>query len=136
MSPAGYSGTPLARKLGIKPGSRLALIDAPDHAEALLDPLPDGVQILRRPRGSVDVAWFLTTERAVLERRIDALADLIRPDGALWVSWPKRASKVPTDMTEDVIRDVVLPRGLVDTKVAAVDQTWSGLKVVVRVENR
>jgi hypothetical protein len=133
---AGYSGTPLARKLGIRPGGRLALIDAPDHVEALLDPMPDGVRILRRPRGHVDVAWLFTTQRARLERRIDAIAQLIHPDGALWVSSPKRASKVPTDVTEDVVRDVVLPRGLVDVKVVAVDDVWSGLKVVWRRVNR
>lgn len=133
---AGYSGTPLATKLGIKPASRLALIDAPEHALDLLDPLPPGVAVLRRPRGHADVVWYFTTSRTALQRRIGRLADLIRPDGALWISWPKRASGVATDVTEDVIRAVVLPLGLVDVKVAAVDQTWSGLKVVVRVARR
>jgi len=133
---AGYSGTPLAKKLGIKPASRVALIDAPDHAEALLDPLPDGVQLLRRPSGHVDVIVFFTTERAKLAKRIDRLGELVRPDGSLWVAWPKRASKVPTDMTEDVVREVALPKGLVDNKVAAIDETWSGLKLVWRLENR
>ena len=133
---AGYSGTPLAKKLGINPQARVAVIDAPDHAEGLLDPLPDGVQAVRRLAGHLDVVVFFTTERSKLAKRIDRLGQSIYPDGSLWIAWPKRAAKVPTDMTEDVVREVALPLGLVDTKVAAVDETWSGLKLVWRLKHR
>ena len=136
MTVAGYSGTPLSKKLGIGPGARLALIDSPDHAEGLLAPLPDGVVLLRRPRGRVDVVLFFTMRRARLTERIGALGKLIHPAGSLWVAWPKRASRVPTDMTEDVVREIALPLGLVDNKVAAIDETWSGLKLVWRLEHR
>ena len=132
----GYSGTPLAKKLGIRAEARIALVDAPAHAEDLLAPLPDGVTVLKRPAGHLDVIVYFTTERAKLQRRIGTLGELIRPDGSLWVSWPKRASKVPTDMTEDVVRDAALPLGLVDNKVAAIDETWSGLRLVWRLEHR
>ena len=129
---AGYSGTPLPKKLGFKPGTRAAFVSAPEHFEALLGELPDGVVVRRQLRGPLDLIVFFTTERRELERRLPALRAALEPDGTLWVSWPKRASKVPTDMTEDVVRDVALPTGLVDVKVAAVDETWSGLKLVVR----
>ncbi len=133
---AGYSGTPLPKKLGIRPGSRLVIIDDPGHFRQLVSPLPDGVQVRARARGKADTVVFFTKERRRLEYRIDSLARLIFPAGGLWVCWPKRASKVPTDMTEDVVREVVLPLGLVDVKVAAIDETWSGLRVVHRRENR
>lgn len=133
---AGYSGTPLASKLGIKPGTVVMVINDPGHFEALVAPLPDDVSVRTTARGLADVAVFFTDERQELERRIESLARAIFPDGGLWVCWPKRASKVPTDMTEDVVRDVVLPRGLVDVKVAAIDETWSGLRIVHRRENR
>lgn len=139
MAPdAGYSGTPLAKKLGITPGARVVVTgEAPADVERLLDPLPDSVRIGRRLRaGDVDVAWFFTSSRAALEKRLPALRSAIEPDGAIWVSWPKRTSNVPTDMTEDVIREVALPTGLVDNKVCAVDETWSGLRLVVRKELR
>jgi len=135
MSPAGYSGTPLAKKLGIRDGDRLALVGAPGRALDLLDPLPPGVEVL----GSLspaDVVVFFGTERAELAARIDALGEAVFPDGACWVAWPKRASSVPTDVTEDVVREVALPLGLVDTKVCAVDETWSALKLVWRRELR
>lgn len=134
--PAGYSGTPLPKKLGIVEGSTVALLAAPDHFDDILVPLPDDVTIRRDARAKVDVAMFFTKRRALLERRIETLERIIFPAGGLWVAWPKRASKVPTDMTEDVVRAVVLPRGLVDTKVAAIDEVWSGLRVVHRRENR
>jgi hypothetical protein len=133
---AGYSGTPLARKLGIPEGGTLALLDAPDTFEDLLVPLPDGVRLRADLRARPDVIVFFTTERAGLGRRAERLGDAIHPDGALWVAWPKRASKVPTDMTEDVVRDVCLPLGLVDNKVAAIDAVWSGLRLVWRKELR
>ncbi len=124
---AGYSGTPLPRKLGIAPGTRLALVGAPEGIDATLGELPDGVRVARPGRGHADVLLFFTVERGALRRRIAALERRIEPDGTLWVAWPKRASGVPTDMTEDVVREVALPRGLVDNKVCAIDETWSGL---------
>jgi hypothetical protein len=132
---AGYSGTPLQRKLGFKPGMTAAYLDAPDHLDALLGDL-DGVTVRRSLRGSADLVLCFVTERRALERRAARLREAIAPDGMVWVCWPKRASKVATDMTEDVVRDVLLPTGLVDVKVAAVDETWSGLKLVVRRELR
>jgi hypothetical protein len=133
---AGYSGTPLPRKLGIKDGSRLALLGAPDGFGATLGDLPPGVEPKTQVRGSFDVVVLFTTRRAELERRLDALTRAIHPAGGLWVAWPKRASKVPTDLDENAIRDVALPKGLVDNKVAAIDDTWSGLRLVIRKENR
>lgn len=133
---AGYSGTPLPRKLGIPEGGTVALLDAPDAFEQLLVPLPDGVRLRTDLRAQPDVVLFFTRERARLARRAGALGRVIHPDRALWVAWPKRAAKVPTDMTEDVVREVCLPLGLVDVKVAALDATWSGLKLVWRRELR
>ena len=132
----GYSGTPLARKLGVKEGSRLALLGAPDGFDAELDPLPGGVTVLRRLGPKLDVAVLFVTERRELEKRFPAVAAAITPAGGFWVAWPKRASKVPTDMTEDVLREVGLPQGLVDNKVCAVTEVWSGLRFVWRKENR
>lgn len=141
-TPAGYSGTPLAQKLGLKDGQRVLFID-----------LPDSLGELRTSRSFKDVAeadWTdwregepgydfihgFTASRQVLEGNARPMMDAITRDGTIWVSWPKKASKVATDITEDVIRDVVLPIGLVDVKVAAVDEVWSGLKLVIRKELR
>jgi hypothetical protein len=131
-----YSGTPLVRKLGIRPGMRVAYVHAPDGFEALLGELPDGVRVLARPGPAMDAVVLFVTERSQLERRVERLRDAVAPAGMLWVAWPKRASGVPTDVTEDVVRDVALPTGLVDVKVCAIDATWSGLKLVVRRELR
>src|SRR4051794_9767077 len=129
MAAAGYSGTPLPRKLGLKPGMRILLVGAPDgYVEDTLGGVPDGVTLLRRAAAPLDLVHLFVTARADLERRLPGLHDRLAADGTIWVSWPKRAAKVPTDMTEDVVREVALPRGLVDVKVAAVDDTWSGLK--------
>jgi hypothetical protein len=133
---AGYSGTPLPRKLGIKEGSRVAVLSAPDDFDATLGPLPDGVVVRRRLRGPLDVVVFFTTSRAQLERRIEALRGALHPAGRLWVAWPKRASGVTTDVTEDVVREAALSHRLVDNKVAALDATWSGLQLVIRVADR
>ena len=134
---AGYSGTPLPKKLGIKEGSRLALVAAPDgFAESTLQPLPDQVELRARARGPLDVIVFFTKARTDLERRFGKLAGALDPAGALWIAWPKRSSGVETDLTEDVLREVDLPQGLVDTKVCAIDDTWSGLRFVIRKENR
>jgi hypothetical protein len=135
MSAAGYSATPLPRKLGFKPGITAAFLDAPDGLEGLLGDL-DGVTVKRSLRGRADLVLCFVTARRDLARRGAGLRRAIAPDGSVWVCWPKRASKVPTDITEDVVRDVLLPTGLVDVKVAAVDATWSGLKLVVRRELR
>lgn len=136
MAAAGYSGTPLVSKLGVKSGMRVAILGAPDGFDDTLGALPDGVAVARRLGGSKDMVMLFTTQRAELARRLDALRRAIAPDGMVWVAWPKRASKVPTDITEDVVREVVLPTGLVDVKVCAIDATWSGLKVVIRKELR
>ncbi|HEX2046384.1 MAG TPA: DUF3052 domain-containing protein [Acidimicrobiales bacterium] len=132
----GYSGTPLYRKLGIKEEARVALLGAPDRFEAELAPLPPGVNVLRRLGRDLDVALLFVTERRELERRFDQVAAAIKPAGGFWVAWPKRSSRVPTDLTEDVLREVGLPRGLVDNKVCAVTDVWSGLRFVWRKENR
>jgi hypothetical protein len=131
---AGYSGTPLWKKLGITEGSELALLGAPDGFA--IDDLPDGVTVRRQARGRVDVIVSFHTRRADLARRAPALLKALAVDGGLWVAWPKRASGVPTDITEDVVRDVLLPTGMVDNKVCAIDQTWSGLRLVLRKELR
>ena len=135
-SPTGYSGTPLPRKLGMKEGSRVAVLSAPDDFDTTLGPLPDGLVVRRRLRGPLDVVVFFTTSRAKLERRIDALRAALDPAGRLWVAWPKRASGVATDVTENVVREIALAHRLVDRKVAAVDATWSGLQLVIRVADR
>jgi hypothetical protein len=133
---SGYSGTPLPRKLGIKEGARVALVDAPDNFEATLGALPDGVTVRTRARGPVDVIVFFTTSRAKLERRIETLRSALDLAGRLWVAWPKRASGVPTDVTEDVVREIAVGHRLVDNKVAALDETWSGLQLVIRLKDR
>jgi hypothetical protein len=133
---AGYSGTPLPRKLGIKEGARVAFPSAPADFAATLGELPDGVEPRARARGPLDVIVFFTTARGELERRIRRLRGALDPAGALWVAWPKRASGVPTDLTEDVVREIALANTLVDVKVAAIDDTWSGLKLVIRLKDR
>ena len=133
---AGYSGTPLAKKLGITSGSTVALLGEPDDFRDLLDPIPDDVEFRTSLRGHADVVVFFTSKRSEFERRINTAGRTIFPAGGLWIAWPKRASKVPTDMTEDVVRDVALPLGLVDNKVCAIDAVWSGLRIVWRRELR
>ena len=134
--PAGYSQRSLVEKLGIKPGTRIALINAPRGYRTTLGKLPHGVAVTAAPRGTFQVIQFFTVERATFERHLPRLLRALATDGALWVSWPKKASGVPTDMTEDVVRTVALPTGLVDVKVAAIDDVWSGLKLVRRLRNR
>jgi hypothetical protein len=134
--PAGYSGTPLAKKLGVKDGHVLALLGAPEGFVDELDGLPDGVTVRSRASGSADVVVSFHTARADLERRVPKLLEVLDVDGGLWIAWPKKASKVPTDITEDTVREVFLPLGLVDNKVCAIDDVWSGLRVVWRKERR
>ena len=133
---AGYSGTPLPRKLGIKEGHRVAILNPPVNFQATLGELPDGAEVRTSARGALDVVVCFLTARSALERRFDALKRAIFPDGGLWIAWPKRSSGIQTDLTEDVIREIALERGLVDNKVCAADQTWSGLRLVHRVVDR
>jgi hypothetical protein len=133
---AGYSGTPLPKKLGIKKGARVAFLNAPPGFAGLVEPLPQGVEVRGGLDGALDLVVFFTTARAELDRHISDLKDAVAPAGAAWVAWPKRSSNVVTDMTEDVVREVALPEGLVDTKVCAIDQTWSGLRLVIRMAQR
>jgi hypothetical protein len=127
---AGYSGTPLPKKLGIKPGSRVLLLNAPDGFGL------DGVDVVRRAQGLADVILSFHTERADLARRMPVLRERMRQDARLWIAWPKRASKLATDLTENVVRDLALENRLVDNKVAAIDEIWSGLQLVIRVKDR
>ena len=133
---AGYSGTPLAKKLGIKPGSVVAVLNAPQRYEASVSPLPEGVRIQSAVSAAADIVHLFCDRRSALARRLPAIVARLRPAAAVWVSWPKKASKVPTDITEDTVRQVALPLGLVDIKVCAVTEVWSGLKLVVRKEHR
>jgi hypothetical protein len=133
---AGYSGTPLAKKLGIIEGTTLLVINPPSNYLTLLAPVPDGVRRAARLTPSVDLVHVFSTTRAHLTKVLRSSLASMRQDAAIWVSWPKRTSNVSTDITEDTIRDVALPLGLVDIKVCAVDDTWSGLKLVIRRENR
>jgi hypothetical protein len=133
---SGYSGTPLAKKLGIKAGHTLCLINPPDHYQNLVTPLPPGIVFAPRVDQSTQVIHLFTTRRAELAVELPRFLATMNSQTVIWVSWPKKASKVPTDITEDVIRDIALPLGLVDIKVCAVDEVWSGLKLVVRNENR
>jgi hypothetical protein len=133
---AGYSGTPLARKLGIRPNERLIALNAPGHYGKLLEGLPEGVVISSRVAANASFVHLFVRQRAELVKQLATLRTKLDDAGILWVSWPKKAAKIETDITEDTIREVALPLGLVDVKVCAVDETWSGLKLMVRRENR
>ena len=131
------SGTPLVRKLGVKPNARLGLVAAPQDFDATLGELPLGARVRRRLGGEpFDVIVAFCRRRAGLERRLPALARALDPAGGLWIAWPKRASGVSTDVTEDVVRQLGLAAGLVDNKVCAIDETWSGLRLVYRLRDR
>lgn len=134
--PAGYSGTPLPKKLGITAGARVAFPGAPDGFSALLGDLPDGVSVRRQVRGPLDVIVFFTRSRKELTARLPRLRAALEPAGGLWIAWPKRASGVATDVTEDVVRELGLAAKLVDNKVCAIDATWSGLRLVIRRADR
>jgi len=133
---AGYSGTPLAKKLGIKAGATVFLSNPPANYAKLVAPLPGGVSMARRVTMATDLIHFFFTSRTDLERGLKSALKSMRPDAAVWVSWPKKSSGVSTDITEDTIRAVALPMGLVDIKVCAVDEVWSGLKLVIRRSQR
>jgi hypothetical protein len=133
----GYSGTPLPRKLGIKPGHRVLALGAPEgFVGETLGELPDGVRVAGRASGKSDVIVSFHDRRADLARRMPRLRDLMEPAAGLWIAWPKRASGVPTDLTEDVVRELALENRLVDNKVCAIDDTWSGLRLVIRLADR
>ena len=132
----GYSGTPLAKKLGLKPGFRVKTKNAPANYQKLLRPIPNGVQFSTRFRSDIDVCHLFTNRRQELSRSLKQFRDQMKPDGMIWISWPKKSSGVPSEVTEDTVRELALPIGLVDVKVCAVDETWSGLKLVIRKELR
>jgi hypothetical protein len=132
---AGYSGTPLPRKLGIAEGSRVALVAAPADFRTQVSPLPAGVSF-RRPVGPLDVILFFARSGTDLDRRLGRLAEALAPSGGLWVAWPKKASGVVTDLSESRVREAGLALGLVDNKVCAVDEVWSGLRFVVPLAAR
>jgi DUF3052 family protein len=133
---AGYSGTPLLQKLGIKPGHRVSAVNAPADFDEILGQLQDDAVFVSKATKDVDVIVAFERSAAEFRKRLATLADRIKQDGMVWIAWPKKASGVKTDMTENVVRDFALPLGLVDIKVCAIDDTWSGLKLVIRKENR
>ena len=133
---AGYSGTPLATKLGIKAGVAIYLVNAPANYLAWVAPLPDGVRVASRLSGDTDLVHIFVSEKRVLATALRSFRSKLKSTAMLWVSWPKKAAKLPTDITEDTIRQVALPLGYVDIKVCAVTEIWSGLKLVVRKELR
>jgi hypothetical protein len=135
-TPAGYSGTPLPKKLGIVAGTHLLLLNAPAHFTDLLQPLPEGVVFMRHADRGAHIVHLFATQRDALGAELASLRRTLAPDATVWVSWPKKASRVPTTITEDTIRELALPLGWVDVKVCAVDAVWSGLKLVVRKELR
>ena len=136
VASAGYSGTPLAKKLGFKAGMRVHAANAPDGYADWLVPLPEGIEFDARPSRHADLVHAFLRERAALAAMLATLRKTLRPDVPVWISWPKRASGEPTDLTEDIIRELALPLGFVDIKVCAVSDMWSGLKLVVRKELR
>ena len=133
---AGYSGTPLPQKLGIKPGLTVIIINAPANYRRLLGTIPKGVAFSDRLQPESSFVHVFIKKRSDLERRLSILREKLADTGTIWVSWPKKSSGIPADVTEEVIRAVALPLGFVDVKVCAIDETWSGLKLMVRKENR
>ena len=137
---SGYSGTPLSKKLGIKEGFVVVAVNEPANYDQLVDPLPNRVSIVNARHhdaaSTIDLVHLFTNDRDELFRELPKWMRLIRPDGAIWISWYKKAAKLPTEITEDTVREAALPLGLVDVKVCAVDEKWSGLKLVIRMENR
>lgn len=133
---SGYSGTPLAKKLGIVEGSVVVAMQAPKNYTELLAPLPANVAFQSKVSQNTTIIHLFSDDKSRLKTQLEKLRTAIKPDGVVWVSWPKKASKVPTDITEDTIRDCALPLGFVDIKVCAVSEIWSGLKLVIRKELR
>ena len=133
---SGYSGPPLPKKLGIREGSRIAVVSAPDGFDDVLGVLPTGDEVRTSARGRLDVVVFFVTRRAELARRVPSFVRALEPAGGLWVAWPKKTSGVATDLAFEAVQEVGLDAGLVDNKVCAIDATWSGLRLVIRLENR
>lgn len=136
MATAGYSGTPLPKKLGLKEGGTLVLLNAPAGIASEFAPLPAGATIITKQSSQADLLVLFCNDTAALKKSLSAVAKKLPAEGSLWVSWPKKSSKLFVDLTEDIIREVVLPTGLVDVKVCAVNADWSGLKLMVRKERR
>jgi hypothetical protein len=135
MATAGYSGTPLAKKLGIKEGSTISLFHQPGYYFELFTDFPENVEVVNKLL-NVDLVHYFTKDKEQLETDISTLKNQIKSNGMIWISWPKKSSKVKTDITEDLVRSIALKNGLVDVKVCAVDETWSGLKLVIPVKDR
>lgn len=135
-TPAGYSGTPLVKKLGFKPGMRVRFIDEPAHYLKLVGPLPENITIVKSARGPLDFIHLFVTKQTVIERKLPIAKKLLKPDGTLWISWPKKTSSLETDLVESIIRETGLAASLVDVKICAVDNDWSGLKFVYRLKDR
>lgn len=133
---AGYSGTPLAKKLGIKEGFTIYTVNAPENFALLLDPMPPNVSLTEEPANETDLVHLFTNSLTELQQQLSRSRHLLKQNGSIWVSWYKKASKLPTEITEDAIREACFPLGLVDIKVCAVDERWSALKLVIRKENR
>lgn len=136
VTAVGYSGTPLAKKLGVKPGCTLAVLNEPSGFRDWLAPLPESVRTRKSIGRSPDVVVLFAKRRASLQVRVEDAASAVFPDGSIWVGWPKKSSKMATDISEDVVREIALPLGLVDTKVCAISDVWSGLRIVWRKELR
>lgn len=134
MQTSGYSGTPLAKKLGIKEGYKISLYHQPEYYFNLFTDFPENVKVINKTK--VDLIHYFAKEEKQLQKDITKLKDQIEQNGMIWISWPKKSSKVETDITEDVVRNIALKNGLVDIKVCAVDETWSGLKLVIPVKDR
>jgi hypothetical protein len=133
---AGYSGKSVVQKLGIKPGFRIFVDGAPASYDDIIGPLPADVTLAPRLKAPLDMAHVFAKQAAALRKKLPACREAIAPDGMVWVSWPKKSSRVATDVTENVVRDTALSLGLVDVKVCAIDDTWSGLKLVIPVKQR
>ena len=133
---AGYSGTPLAKKLGFKENFKVYTCNAPANYMELLKPLPQGVTFIKKLQTGLDIIHVFTTSRSELTRLLEKSLQQMKSNGMIWISWPKKSSKVPSEVIEDTVREIALPLGLVDVKVCAVDEIWSGLKLVIRKENR
>lgn len=133
---AGYSGTPLAKKLGVKAGAEILLVDEPPEYLSWLAPLPEGVKFVSKVSKSTDLIHLFVVSKKKLEAALKRYGKEIKSDAMIWISWPKKAAKVETDIVEDTIREIALPLGYVDVKVCAVSEVWSGLKLVIRKELR
>ncbi len=137
MDMTGYSGTPLQTKLGLKAGMRVTFFHAPSNYWELISPLPDGLEVIEKSKkGTIDFVHLFTKEKKAFEKEFVRSREFLKKDGMLWISWPKKSSKVATDLDESLIREFGLRSGLVDVKVCAVDETWSGLKLVYRLADR